>query len=54
MLVVRIIAAGIMGGVASWAAVAARAALTKIELLEGEVSHLRDVCRYLAERRGPR
>ena len=29
------------------------ALLRRVDHLEGEVSHLRDVCRYLAERRGP-
>jgi len=43
----------IVSAIASLGLVAASVALAKIDILAGEVSHLRDVCRYLAERRGP-
>jgi hypothetical protein len=44
----------VLGSIATLGLMAASVALAKIDLLEGKVSHLRDVCRYLAERRGPR
>jgi hypothetical protein len=50
---IRIIAGGIMGGVATLALIAAYAALAKIKLLEGRISNHDDVLRVLAKRTEP-
>lgn len=50
---IRIIAGGIMGGVATLALIAASVALAKIKLLEGRLSNHDDVLRVLAKRTEP-
>lgn len=50
---IRIIAGGIMGGVATLALIAASVALAKIKLLEGRILNHDDVLRILAKRTEP-
>ena len=50
---IRIIAGGIMGGVATLALIAASVALAKIKLLEGRISNHHDVLRVLVKRTEP-